>query len=127
MFIPAKLTDNPHLMKADPDYITRLAILPFAERKAKLDGDWWTFSGQVFDEWRDKQMPDEPENALHVINPFSVPSWWPKVLAVDWGYEAMLWCGWFAIAPNKRIYLYQEYTSKREKIALLGFQSQGHD
>lgn len=118
IFIPAKLTDNPYLAKEDPNYAARLAILPFAERKAKLDGDWWTFSGQVFDEWRDAPMPDEPPNALHVIDPFPIPAWWPQVLAIDWGFTAMLCALWFAIAPNKRVYIHQEYTSKKEKIAL---------
>ena len=55
-FIKAKLTDNPHLMKDDPNYINRLSLLPEAERRAKVDGDWWVFAGQVFTEWREQHF-----------------------------------------------------------------------
>ncbi len=39
-FIPAKLTDNPALMAADPDYLTKLKNLPAFERATLLDGNW---------------------------------------------------------------------------------------
>lgn len=117
IFIPAKLTDNPYLAKEDPEYANRLLILPIAERKAKLEGDWWTFSGQVFDEWRYERFPDEPENALHVINPFAIPDWWPRILSIDWGFRAMCWAGWAAISPDARAFLYREYAKKQAKVS----------
>lgn len=116
IFIPAKLTDNPYLMKTDPNYGNRLRLLGEAERKAKLDGDWWIFAGQVFTEWREFKMGDEPDNACHVIEPFLIPSWWPKVLAIDWGYTAMTWAGWAALAPDARIFMYREFTAKKRSI-----------
>lgn len=131
IFIKSLLTDNPYLMAADPGYIDRLRQLPEAERRAKLDGDWWTFSGQVFDDWRSEHFPDEPENALHVIAPFTVPDWWPKVLAIDWGFSAMLWAGWAAASPQGQCILYREYTCKQTKISTwatdIGRVSQGAD
>ena len=39
-FIPAKLTDNQILMKADPGYLAKLNALPEYERKQLLDGNW---------------------------------------------------------------------------------------
>lgn len=117
IFIPAKLTDNPQLMEADPDYVNRLRNLPLAEQKAKIDGDWDAFAGQAFDEFRDIKYPDEPENAIHTIQPFQIPIWWPIVIAIDWGYTANTWAGWFAISPNNRIYLIQEYFERSRKIA----------
>jgi len=117
IFISARLTDNPFLEKEDPEYANRLLILPLAERKAKLEGDWWTFTGQVFDEWRYERFPDEPENALHVIPPFPIPDWWPKILAVDWGFSAMCWAGWAAVSPDARCFLYREYATRRTKIS----------
>jgi len=120
IFIPAKLTDNPYLMENDPDYINRLRNLPLAEQKAKIDGDWDAFAGQAFDEFRDIHYPDEPDNALHVVTPFEVPIWWPRILAIDWGYAANTWAGWFAIAPNKRIFLYREYMARLKKISEWG-------
>lgn len=116
IFIPAKLTDNLHLMKADPSYINRLRNLPLAEQKAKIDGDWDAFAGQAFDEFRDIKYPDEPDNAMHVISPFEVPLWWPRIIGIDWGYNAYTWAGWFAVAPNKRVFLYREYFQRQKKI-----------
>lgn len=116
IFIPARLEDNVDLLKDDPGYLARLSLLPEAERRAKR-GDWFAFAGQVFREFRPVRYPDEPENALHVIEPFEVPAYWPKILALDWGYDAMTWAGFFAIAPNGRVYLMQEYTAKGKPIA----------
>jgi hypothetical protein len=117
IFIQAKLTDNPFLMERDPEYINRLRLLPEAEQKAKIDGDWWTFSGMVFQEWRDRVMAGDPPNACHVCPPFEIPFWWPKVLSLDWGYSQALWAGWAAVAPNSRVYLYREYVTHRTNIA----------
>ena len=72
IFIPAFLRDNPKLMENDPLYITRLEMLPEADKRAKLYGDWWTFEGQVFGEFRDQLMPDEPANASHTIAPSAI-------------------------------------------------------
>ena len=123
IYIPSKATDNTYLMQADPDYINRLNRLPEAERAAKADGDWWTFSGQVFDDWRIEPFPDEPANARHVCSPFRIPEYWPKVISIDWGFNAMTICGWYAINPcpsgkyPAKIYKYREYSCKKTKIA----------
>lgn len=105
-FIQAKASDNPFL---DPNYVSRLEMLPEAEKRAKLYGDWWTFSGQVFTDFRAKQIPDEPPNALHVVEPFEIPEWWPRVIAIDWGTAALTYVLWGAISPEGRCYIYREY------------------
>ena len=123
IFIPAKVTDNPHIMKNDPMYLFRMSALPESERRAKQLGDWYTFEGQVFDDWRENPLPDEPANACHIYKPLEVfpvgspPTYWPRILSIDWGYSAMLCALFGALAPNKRLYIYKEYTSKREKIS----------
>lgn len=114
IFIPAKATDNPHV---DAGYITRLQMLPEAERLAKLEGDWWTFEGQVFSDFRFARLESEPEHAFHVIDPFEIPTWWPRILAGDWGYQAMTFFLWGAIAPNKRLYVYREYGVKETLVS----------
>lgn len=120
IYIPAKGSDNPHLLKNDPDYLTKLELLPEAEKASKLYGDWWTFSGQVFDSFRSKKFPDEPENALHVISPVDIPSWWPRVLAIDWGYKAATVAYWGAISPQGRIYIYDGYYVRETDVAVWG-------
>lgn len=111
VYIHAKLEDNPYI--DTPQYRAKLANLSDeADRKAKLEGDWWTFTGQFFRSFRREPFPDEPENAQHVIPRIEIPIWWPRILSIDWGFSAMLWAGWFAIAPNRRVYLYREFAGK---------------
>lgn len=117
IFIQAKVDDNPHLLKNDPEYINRLSGLSEADRRAKRDGDWWTFEGQVFDDFRENHFPDEPENALHVIEPFNIPQWWVRLFALDWGYTAMTYGLWGALSPEGRVIAYREYSCKQTKIA----------
>jgi len=115
IYIHSTLEDNPHI---DPTYKQSLqGITIEAERKAKLLGDWDAYQGQVFDEFRDRKFEDEPENAIHVIPPFEIPSWWPRIVIGDWGFAAMTWVGYAAISPNKKVYIYREQTWVKTKIA----------
>lgn len=115
IFIQATLADNPNI---DPGYAQSLEGLPEAEKRAKKYGDFDAYLGQVFEEYRDKHYPDEPENALHFIEPFDIPEWWPKVVAIDWGFAppAMTWAGFGAISPNRRAYIYREMSWQKTKI-----------
>ena len=106
IYIHATLADNEQY--GDPKYAQSLEALPEAEKKAKKYGDWNAYLGQVFDEFRDKIYPDEPENALHVIEPVDIPEWWPRLVIGDWGFRAMTWIGFAAISPNRRLYIYRE-------------------
>lgn len=113
-YVHSTVADNPH---ADQEYSARLDGIPNeAERKARKFGDWDAYQGQVFDDFRDKQYPDEPENAIHVVTPFEIPSWWPRMVIGDWGYAAMTYIGFYAISPTKRLYLYRELYWLKTKI-----------
>jgi len=116
IYIHATQEDNED--NIDPTYAQSLAGRPEAEKKAKLFGDWSAYQGQVFDEFRDKKYPDEPENALHVIPPFEIPDWWPKMVIGDWGYVAMCYIGYYAISPAGRVYLYREQSFYKTKIEI---------
>jgi hypothetical protein len=100
----------------DPNYAQSLEALPEAEKRAKLYGDFDAYIGQVFDEFRDKKYPEEPDNALHVIEPFEIPEWWPKFIIGDWGFAAHTWIGYFAISPERRLYLYREHYWQKVRI-----------
>lgn len=115
IMIHATLADNDSI---DPGYAQSLEGLPDAEKRAKKYGDWDAYLGQVFEEFRDKHYPDEPENACHVVEPFEIPDWWPKVVSIDWGYAppARTWVGYGAISPDKRVYIYREQTWQKTKI-----------
>ena len=107
VYIHSTQADNPNI---DPNYSQSLEALPEAEKQAKKYGSWDAYLGQVFEEFRDKRYPDEPENALHVIEPFEIPPYWPKIVCIDWGYSdaAMTYVCYGAVSPDKRIYIYRE-------------------
>lgn len=120
IFIPAKASDNPDLTKNDPGYTNRLNLLPSAERRAKIEGDWQAFEGQGFPEFRVRPFTGEPENACHVIEPFKIPEWWPKVVAIDWGYDHKTAVLWAAISPERKVYVYRQYACRRTPIKIWG-------
>lgn len=114
VMIFATQADNPYI---DPTYKKSLEALPEAEKNAKLYGNFDSYLGQVFTEFRDHKMPDEPEHALHVIDEFDIPEWWPRIVVGDWGFTAMTWVGFAAISPSKRVYIYRELWWVKTKIA----------
>lgn len=120
IFIPALAEDNPYGMEFDPLYTKKLEILresSEAEYRAKRWGDWHAFKGSVFTTFRAIRLPGEPDNALHVIEPFEIPEWWPRILSIDWGKTAMCYAMWGAISPDKRVYVYRERSWRGKDIA----------
>jgi len=116
IYIHATLDDN--VDHIDPTYAQSLeGLTNEAERKAKRHGDWSAYLGQVFDELRIRHYSDEPENALHAVQPFNIPSWWPRFIIGDWGFAAMCYLGFYAVSPKKRLYLYREIYWYKTKIA----------
>lgn len=109
IFVPSLIQDNPALMKNDPSYVARLASMSEAEKKALLYGDWNSYAGQVFSEWRD--LPDHYEDRIgtHVINPFEIPKHWRIYRSFDWGYSKPFSCGWWAVDPDGVAYRIKEY------------------
>jgi len=119
IFIQSFAEDNPYLMENDPGYVNRLESLPEAEKQAKRYGYWDSFEGQVFDDYRElpNKLKNEPDNACHLVQPFLIPDWWLKFLAIDWGYSAMTIALWGALSPDDRLYVYREYSIKRAKTS----------
>ena len=99
IFIPAKIYDNPSLIKNDPMYVKRLQSLPEQDRKALLDGDWNIFAGQYFKEWNPVR---------HIVEPFYIPKIWKRFIAGDYGHKNPSSIGWYAINPEGGIIRYKE-------------------
>lgn len=116
IYIPFLGKDNPYLELNDPGYLKRLEGLPEIEKKAKLYGDWNSYEGQVFSEFRIFRLIDEPENAVHVIKPFKIPDFWPRLLWIDWGWDAMTYAIWSAVSPKGRLYIYRTYACVKTPI-----------
>jgi hypothetical protein len=117
VFVQALLSDNP---KLDPNYGNHLEItrsISEADYQAKKYGRWDVFEGQVFEDFRIERLESEPENAFHVIDPPAVETWYPKILAIDWGYTAMTYACWGQVLPNKRTQIFREFACKKEKIS----------
>ena len=108
IFIPAKVFDNPALLKNDPGYLANLASQPDAERKALLDGNWDSFSGQVFTEWRNDPAHYDDQRWTHVIRPFRIPAHWKIWRGYDFGYSRPFSVGWYAADEEGRLYRIKE-------------------
>lgn len=107
IFIPSSVWDNKELLANDPNYLANLAMLPEAKKRALLYGDWDSFSGQVFTEWR-----NHPENSdrryTHVIEPFEIPYEWRRYRSFDFGYAKPFAVQWWAINPDGVVFLYRQ-------------------
>ena len=84
IYIPARIDDNPTLLQADPNYINFLESLKDTDVelwKAWRLGDWDTFAGQFFKEFR---------RDLHVVKPYKVVKTADNVIigGMDWGRTA---------------------------------------
>jgi len=109
VFIPATVFDNAALLEADPNYLGNLAMLPQAERDALLYGDWDSFSGQVFREWKNDTAHYADRRWTHVIEPFDPPAHWKCWRGFDFGYSRPFAVGWFVADEEGRIYHIAEY------------------
>lgn len=100
-FIPAKLTDNPHLTKDDPEYADRLHGMGSDNLvRAMLEGDWDIIAGAAFE----KLLRDK-----HCIEPFDPPEDWLCFGSLDWGSSRPFSFGLWTVAngnplPDGRMY-----------------------
>ncbi|HOR57489.1 MAG TPA: phage terminase large subunit [bacterium] len=108
IFIPAKVDDNPTLIKNDPDYVAGLEELRVADEqlyKAWRLGSWDVFIGQVFTEFnRDIHVNDRLDYPIKDCI---------KIIGFDWGYNDPGCAEWLAIAPEnkrgvRRLHFYRE-------------------
>lgn len=91
-FIPARLEDNPAMLRDDPGYEEKLEGLGSASLvKALRYGDWNVIEGAFFDCWRSDK---------HVIQPFIVPPDWTRFRSMDWGFASPFSVGWWAVVQD---------------------------
>lgn len=102
IFIPAKLSDNLILEKRDPGYRASLAAQSDLIRRQLLEGDWDAYAGQYYPEFK---------RDIHVIKPFTIPDWWKRFRALDYGLD-MTACYWIASSPDGRCFVYRELYEK---------------
>jgi hypothetical protein len=111
VFIPARLSDNPELLRNDPRYVANLFQAGSqALVKAWLEGDWNVVEGAFFDNWTGR----------NIIQPFAVPETWLRFRSFDWGYAAPFSCGWWTVVgddmrgmPRGALLRYREWYGAR--------------
>jgi len=114
IFVPAKVDDNPTLIKEDPGYVKQLDELKDTDIqlwKAWRKGSWDVFLGQVFTEWdREKHVVDRFPYNLDECH---------RIIGFDWGYAAPGCAIWLAVAPEDQfgithVYAYREIYQNRK-------------
>lgn len=108
-FIQSLVYDNDALMESNPDYVRQLEALPEAKRKAWLDGDWDSYIGQVFNEWRNDPKHYADHKWSHVIDEFEIPPTWRIYRGFDHGYSKPFSVCWFALDHDGCLYLIDEW------------------
>jgi hypothetical protein len=88
------LGENQVLLKADPEYKSRLlsSARNDAERKAWINGDWDIVAGGMLDDVWDRRV--------HVVKPFPIPPDWRIDRSFDWGSASPFSVGWWAEDPG---------------------------
>lgn len=98
-FIPARVTDNPHV---DDDYELRLDQLDEDTRRALKFGDWDVYAGQRFRDFR---------RDVHVIDPEDLPlgiGGITRAVGVDYGLDAPYAALWGAKLADGLVVVYRE-------------------
>lgn len=120
LYIPAKLTDNPHLMENDPGYIDMIRNAGDEELvRAWLDGDWDVVVGQYFREF---------SRAKHVIPTVRLPdSWTVRYRAGDWGSARPGAYYWIAVADGMPIPGIKRYIPRGALVVYRELYTVAHD
>ena len=103
IFIPAFVSDNPHVPQEYTDYLESL----HPELRDKwLLGKWDIYEGAFFQEWNEE---------VHVCASFEIPQHWYRVAAIDegWSKKHPAVELWLAQDPETMtVYVYREYVQR---------------
>lgn len=105
VFVPSTVFDNKKLLDNDPSYLANLAALPEQEKNALLYGNWDSFEGQVFTEWRNSSEHYRDGKWTHVIDEFKIPQYWTIIRCFDHGYTKPYAVEYLAVSPDNKIYI----------------------
>lgn len=98
LFIPSLVQDNPFLLAGDPNYAKRLQLLPEANRRALLCGDWDVMEGQYFGMFR---------RNIHTFEPRALPEDGTRFVAIDYGQD--MFAALFGLLDERgRMWIYKE-------------------
>lgn len=102
---PALFDDDGHITEAGQAYMDKLDRLTGVRYLRLRKGIWAAAEGVVYEDW---------DENVHIIDPFKIPSDWPRYWSIDFGFTHPFVCQWWAVDPDGRLYLYREvYRTKR--------------
>ena len=95
--------DNPKVTAA---YLAKLDNLTGVRLQRLRHGRWVAAEGGIYaDVW---------DSARNLVDPFPIPEFWPRYLAVDFGFTNPFVCQWWAEDPDGRLVRYREvYRTQR--------------
>ena len=96
--------DNPH---NPTSYIEGLDRLTGVLKERLVYGRWVQAEGAVYAGF---------DEAIHLIDSFSIPDDWRVIRSVDHGYTNPFVCQWWAIDHDERMYLYREIYMTRRTV-----------
>lgn len=99
-FIQALPTDNPYLPDGYIDDLRKTNPPAWVDKYVK--GSWEAMEGQIWPMF---------DYNTHVITPFTIPSNWKRIRAIDHGQTHPTCCLWMAIDNDGNIFVYKEYYS----------------
>ncbi|MGC4052885.1 MAG: hypothetical protein QM757_26455 [Paludibaculum sp.] len=124
IFIPGFLTDNPWLLENDKGYIARLLAMPEQVRRAWIYGDWDSYDGAYFGDFRPNGpiSTSEPAWACHVVrrSELRMAPWWWRWMSLDWGYGHYAAGYKFCQNPNGQVVVYDELVRQKTSSFQLG-------
>ena len=123
VWIHSTADDNPYFLQGNQSYIKTLEQLKLrseSEYRRMRWGDFDSVDGQFFSAFRKRHRLDEPENALHVIEPYALAPWWPRAIGLDWGYSHPSGIVFACWTPSGQMVLYREMKLAKMTPAELG-------
>jgi phage terminase large subunit len=106
--------DNPAYVNADGtptvkgrDYFAKLDALTGVRKSRLRDGTWAAAEGLIYGEF---------DEAVHLVDPFKIPTAWTRWITVDFGFTNPFVMQWWAEDPDGRLFLYREIYHTRRLV-----------
>lgn len=102
--VEATTFDNPSLPM---DYFDQFEGLPEHWLQRFVYGSHEVFTGQIFTDWNP---------SVHIIQPFRIPSDWPRLMCIDPGIRHEGAISWVAVDGAKNVYYYREHLESNQPV-----------
>ena len=102
--------DNLHNLS--PGYLKQFEHLTPDEKRRALYGEFVSLTGLVYPEYRDWRLEHiraGDKYGGHLIEPFDIPSDWPRYMAIDPHPRKSFAMLWLAVSPDNDHYYYDEF------------------